>query len=120
MKTISRQAIEKAATNRKPGYLEAVLAVATEKMVPRLFIEDAEWEQLHNEYALPPTPKHGPCANIGNPTGATVECPTCNGKVRLKLFACAAHGQCTTGKRVAGVACCVGCGEYAAAHKEGL
>lgn len=106
------------AARRKPGYLEAVLKIAK---------RDGEWLELTDEQMAALAvyhfnkPLRGPCAQLGKSTGATVECPTCNGKVHLKLFACAVHGQCTTGKRVAGVACCdARCGEYATAHKEGL
>ncbi len=53
-----------------------------------------------------------PCVHLGNPTGQTVECPTCSGSVKLKLFHCLALGSCTTTKKVEGVACCVGCSEY--------
>lgn len=52
-----------------------------------------------------------PCVHLGESTGETVGCPSCRGSVKLKLFACAIHGQCTTGKKVAGVACCP-CAEY--------
>lgn len=54
------------------------------------------------------------CAHLGPETGGAVECPTCAGTVRLKLMACAVHGQCTTAKRVEGVACCAGCPDYRA------
>jgi hypothetical protein len=55
-----------------------------------------------------------PCRHRGDPTGATVECPTCAGNVRIKLMVCAVHGTCTLAKKVDGVACCVGCPDYQA------
>lgn len=56
-----------------------------------------------------------PCAFFGKPTGDTVDCPTCAGRVSLKLFACSVFGKCTPAKAAQGVACCVGCKEYEAA-----
>lgn len=50
-----------------------------------------------------------PCSRLGGPTGETVDCPSCNGSVRLKTFSCEAHGACTLEKPVNGVACCTGC-----------
>lgn len=50
-----------------------------------------------------------PCRFRGGPTGDTVSCPTCRGRVELKVFACAVHGTCTPGKAAPGVACCRGC-----------
>jgi hypothetical protein len=58
--------------------------------------------------ATPPAPA-GPCVHLGAPTGETVQCPSCRGRVELKLFACAVHGRCTQGKAAPGVACCAGC-----------
>ena len=46
------------------------------------------------------------CVNLGNDTGQTVECPSCRGTIRLKLFECRVFGQCTIAKKVNGVACC--------------
>ena len=56
-------------------------------------------------------PKMLPCVHLGEPTGETVQCKTCKGKVSIKLLACAVFGKCTMVKKV-GVACCAGCGEY--------
>ena len=51
-----------------------------------------------------------PCRHLGVGTGKTVACPSCRGKVELKLFACAIHGQCTQGpKEAAGIASCGRC-----------
>jgi hypothetical protein len=41
-------------------------------------------------------------------------CPSCRGHVRLKVFACAVHGECTVGKALAGLACCATCPDFAA------
>lgn len=54
----------------------------------------------------------GPCRHMGMPTGKTKTCPTCTGHVELKLIECAKHRHCTLGKKVEGVACCVGCKDH--------
>ena len=41
-----------------------------------------------------------------------VECPTCSGRVQVKVFGCELHGECTIEKTIDGVACCAGCGDY--------
>jgi hypothetical protein len=57
----------------------------------------------------------GPCANLGDET-RRVDCAGCGGKrTQIKVFACAIHGECTIGKRLDGIACCVGCGDYSPA-----
>lgn len=63
-----------------------------------------------------PAPKARParvaavaCAHLGGPTGEARQCPTCAGRVEVKLLACAVHGSCTPVKRVGGVACCRDC-----------
>lgn len=43
----------------------------------------------------------------------TADCPTCSGHVRVKVFACAIHSECTLAKPLPGIACCQGCGDYA-------
>ena len=48
------------------------------------------------------------CIHLGEPTGETVECPTCGGSVKVKLFGCGKFGQCTLVKNVPGIACCEG------------
>jgi len=48
----------------------------------------------------------GPCAHLGGETGERVGCPTCKGRVQIKLMACAVHGKCTVGKALPGVASC--------------
>lgn len=53
----------------------------------------------------------GPCRFLRERVG-NVDCPTCTGRVSLKLFNCDVHGQCTQGKKVPNIASCVGCFEY--------
>ena len=38
-------------------------------------------------------------------------CETCGGGVRIKVFACAIHGECQLDDKIAGVAQCAGCQE---------
>jgi hypothetical protein len=50
--------------------------------------------------ALPPAapvpgPAAGPCPHRGPFTGDYADCQTCKGRVRLKVYECAAHGRCT-------------------------
>lgn len=62
---------------------------------------------------VPPPPPGSdplPCRHFGAPTGETVDCPSCRGRVSLKLFHCAGpHQQCTPEKAAPGVACCASC-----------
>lgn len=60
--------------------------------------------------ARPPKPEREPaCLRRGPPTGEVVECPSCSGRVRLKLLACEIHGKCTPAKALPGVATCKTC-----------
>lgn len=49
------------------------------------------------------------CRFRGEATGETVGCQSCSGTVKLKLFTCDKHGDCTDSKAVPGHACCQGC-----------
>ena len=59
-------------------------------------------------------PRSSRCAHLGAPTGETVPCVTCSGRVELKLFACAVYGSCVPAANRPGVKSCAGCGEYRA------
>lgn len=50
-----------------------------------------------------------PCAHRGTPTGETLTCSTCAGRVRLKVFPCAVFGTCTAAVRQPGRGCCRRC-----------
>jgi hypothetical protein len=56
----------------------------------------------------------GPCAHLGTETGERVLCPSCTGKVEVKVLNCAAHGRCTVGRQAGGLSCCATCPN----HKE--
>ncbi|MFO0929415.1 MAG: hypothetical protein U0736_20700 [Gemmataceae bacterium] len=63
----------------------------------------------------PPVPaRHAPppCRHLGGVVG-TQTCPTCTGRVRLKVFACGLHGQCLPGRPAVGLPGCAGCLDYA-------
>src|SRR5262245_1274008 len=53
-----------------------------------------------------------PCVSRGGPTGEVRDCPSCGGRVRLKLLACDRHGNCTAERRAEGVAWCPTCADY--------
>jgi hypothetical protein len=60
------------------------------------------------------TATRGTCTHLGAATGETQECRTCAGSVRIKLFECALHGQCTLYKPLCQIHCCQTCPDYAA------
>lgn len=43
-----------------------------------------------------------------------VTCDSCRGAVRIKVFSCEVHDECTIGKPLKGVACCLTCSDYEA------
>jgi len=64
-------------------------------------------EDRGKDWTPPPEPEPlPPCLHLGAPTGESVACPSCQGSVSLKLFACAVHGTATLAKRVDGYGCC--------------
>lgn len=52
------------------------------------------------------------CIHLGKETGERKLCPTCSGKVEVKLRSCEIYGKCTTHKKVDDIACCQGCSNY--------
>ncbi len=60
-----------------------------------------------NQIEPVPTPRTVPltCVHRGEENGEVL-CPTCNGKVMVKTFACTVFGSCTLVKRVDMLACC--------------
>ena len=42
----------------------------------------------------------------------TAECPTCQGRVEVKVFACELHSECTVVKSIDSTACCRACSDY--------
>lgn len=60
----------------------------------------------------------GLCIHKGDETRRE-KCGSCNGNVEVKVFACAAHGECTISKAVGETACCLTCKDYAAIAPDG-
>jgi hypothetical protein len=58
-----------------------------------------------------PSTKQGMCKLLGEQVGVKL-CPTCRGKVEVKIFACPIHGECTLTKALKEVACCKKCPDY--------
>ena len=53
------------------------------------------------------------CVHLGHVAGS-VECDSCAGRVHLKVFRCALHGQCTIAREVPGFTSCLQCRDYQA------
>jgi hypothetical protein len=70
-----------------------------------LYHHDPAYRRLWGGAPLGPN-RDLPCVHLGAPTGETAGCPTCAGRVELKLFACAVHGRCTRGKAAPDVPLC--------------
>lgn len=58
--------------------------------------------------ALALAPASAACTHRGGEL-RRVGCASCGGNVQIKVLSCDIHGECTIGKRLAGVACCAGC-----------
>lgn len=70
-----------------------------------------KWPAQKVHHACPQARRHDDCQNRLEEARA-VECPTCTGKVRIKVFTCALHTECTLAKPLPGIACCQGCRDY--------
>lgn len=69
--------------------------------------ECPDYAPRHAPVQVAPAPAK--CAHLGADLGEVVVCPTCRGKVELKLFGCGRFGKCTTHKDAGGgMACCRG------------
>jgi hypothetical protein len=55
--------------------------------------------------------EHIPCWRQGDYLRKQT-CASCCGTVRLKVFACDLHGECTVAKFLSGSACCRTCDDY--------
>jgi len=53
-----------------------------------------------------------PCSHRGEST-RSVECNSCRGRVRVKVFACDLHEECTIKKRAGELKTCLGCTDHA-------
>ena len=52
------------------------------------------------------------CIHLGDDTGEVITCNNCSGNVRVKIYECAVHKQCTLGKKIGEVVACTDCGDY--------
>lgn len=59
-----------------------------------------------------------PCVNQGKEIRLE-PCASCRGNTRVKVFACAIHGECTLAKKLEGLECCKRCQDYATAASSG-
>ena len=78
-----------------------------------LYTTRADYRALWDRTPTRPVPRSRDfCLHRGPATGSLVDCPTCAGKVSLKLFACSLHGRCTLEKSVPEFACCRDCPDH--------
>jgi hypothetical protein len=80
-----------------------------------LYHHDRAYRALWQSAGRPPDPetarRDAPCRERGIVLRQQ-ECATCGGRVRLKVFACVPHGECTVGKAIPDLACCATCPDY--------
>lgn len=55
-----------------------------------------------------------PCRHLGRIVDER-PCQGCRGQVRVKIFYCPIHGECSLGRQVDNTACCAVCEDYDAA-----
>jgi hypothetical protein len=90
-----------------------------------LYANDADYRALWDGTAVETLeakirlqPRDRDCIHLGGATGQLIECPSCQGNVRVKLFACALHGTTSLRKAVVGHTCCLICPDYLARESE--
>jgi hypothetical protein len=78
-----------------------------------LYLHRADYRALWDRQVvpLPASPRRAACRHRGGGLRQEV-CPSCRGHVRLKVLACALHGECTVGRPLPGLACCATCPDY--------
>lgn len=59
--------------------------------------------------AVPPESRK--CVHRGE-QASEVECRTCGGSVRIKVFECSVFEKCTVGRQVESIACCASCERF--------
>lgn len=59
----------------------------------------------------PPPKSRTDCVHLGE-VADEILCPTCQGAVRIRVYACGRHEKCTLGKVIDEVTCCVSCVDY--------
>ncbi|MDB5386237.1 MAG: hypothetical protein JWM11_1883 [Planctomycetaceae bacterium] len=53
----------------------------------------------------------GPCLHRGEEF-RTEECPTCGGNVRVKIFSCQVHQECSLSSRLTAIKNCLDCADF--------
>jgi hypothetical protein len=56
-------------------------------------------------------PVAGNCQHLGE-VSRLQECPTCTGKVQVKIFTCAVYDECSLAKPLPGIQTCANCPRY--------
>lgn len=59
------------------------------------------------------------CLHRGKATGRVQTCETCQGNVRVKVFACELHGECTISRQVDSLPVCHTCPDWSASDPAG-
>jgi hypothetical protein len=76
-----------------------------------LYHHDPAYRALWDGYT-PPVPHIARLCKHRAEVVGMVHCPTCTGRVHLKVFTCLVHGQCTTDTALPAVVCCKECHDY--------
>ena len=76
-----------------------------------LYHNDSAYRTLWNSQEA--HSRNGPCIHRGDLLRED-QCPSCRGVVRLKVFACGLHTECTVARVLTGCACCANCPDFAA------
>src|SRR4051812_7057311 len=72
----------------------------------------ALWDSLPGGEPQQGIPRARPCCHRGTPLREEI-CPSCRGRVRVKVFVCVLHQECTLARAIPGCACCSSCPDYA-------
>lgn len=79
-----------------------------------LYAHDPQYRALWDGLPVAEVPRRlRSCIHLGAATGAMVECPSCKGRVRLKVHGCALHGEAVLGNAAGGLHGCQDCPDYA-------
>jgi hypothetical protein len=76
-----------------------------------LFSNRADYRSLWEGTLVPQPSTRLPCTHLGAVV-RTELCPSCKGKIQVKVFACPLHTECTIRKQMDGVASCADCKDY--------
>lgn len=75
------------------------------------------WELGDGAISRPqPIPLRKPCQHLGAEIRRQL-CPSCQGHVEIKIFACALHGECARSEKADAVRCCQTCADHLPIHE---